>query len=114
YICILKCSIHVKKNVKILVVQNHRPIELIWLKPTKIMHELTNTVKECTGAECAMLNSGLLLDHFSAGAVTYKDVHRICPHPINPCVVEMSGDEIKELVRVSTTKEFTQYQLNGL
>lgn len=107
-------SIRANEHLNKTVVHIHRPIEVSWFKPTKIMHELTNTVKEWTGAECAMLNSGLLLDHFAAGAVTYKDVHRICPHPINPCVVEMSGDEIKEVVRVSTTKEFTQYQLNGL
>ncbi|HEX6594724.1 MAG TPA: bifunctional UDP-sugar hydrolase/5'-nucleotidase, partial [Bacillota bacterium] len=96
------------------VVQIKQPIQVSWFSSTKIMHELTQTVREWTGAECAMLNSGLLLDHFPAGTITYEDVHRICPHPINPCVVEMSGDEIKEVVRVSTTKEFSEFQLNGL
>src|SRR5699024_791409 len=78
-------SIRANKHMNNTVVHIHRPIEVSLFNPTKIIHE-----------------------------VTYKDVHRISPHPINPCVVEMSGDEIKEVVRVSTTKEFTQYQLNGL
>jgi len=60
-----------------------------------------------------MLNAGLLMDQLAAGDVTYKDIHRICPHPINPCVVELTGSELMEVIRASFTKEFMELKLKG-
>src|SRR5699024_4724230 len=76
-------------------------IKAKWFEDSEIMQELTNTLKEWTSADMSMLNAGLLLDDLSAGHVTYKDVHRICPHPINPVVVHLSGKELIEVVRAS-------------
>ncbi|MBY7143995.1 bifunctional metallophosphatase/5'-nucleotidase [Virgibacillus sp. NKC19-3] len=89
------------------------PIEIRWFTDTRIMQELTNTVKDWTKADCAMLNSGLLLDQLPAGDVTYKDIHRICPHPINPVVVELTGDELLEVIRAAFTKDFMELKLKG-
>ena len=63
------------------------PIEVHWFKETAIMQSLTDELLSWTKADAAMLNAGLLLDSLDKGVITYKDVHRICPHPINPCVV---------------------------
>src|SRR5699024_5192750 len=49
----------------------------------------------------------------SPGTITYKDVHRICPHPVNPCVVELRGDELLEVIRASFTKELMELKLQG-
>src|SRR5699024_8490418 len=49
----------------------------------------------------------------SEGDITYGDVHRVCPHPINPCTVTLSGNELMEVVRVAFTKELTELALNG-
>src|SRR5699024_9365296 len=71
------------------VIQLKNPIEVKWFQHTDIMQELTETLKEWTKADVAMLNAGILLDQIPGGQVTYKDIHRICPHPINPCMVEL-------------------------
>ncbi|MGM8211981.1 bifunctional metallophosphatase/5'-nucleotidase [Virgibacillus sp. W0430] len=95
------------------VIHIKNPIEVNWFQPTLIMQQLTNTLKQWTGAHIAMLNAGLLLDFLPAGTVTYKDIHRICPHPINPCVVKLTGSEILEVIRASLTKEFMELKLKG-
>ncbi|KKE79553.1 bifunctional metallophosphatase/5'-nucleotidase [Oceanobacillus caeni] len=95
------------------IVYTDYPIEVRWFKNTKVMRELTNTLREFTKADIAMLNSGLLLDSLPAGKIAYKDVHRICPHPINAVTVELTGSEILEVIRVSLTKQFTEFQLKG-
>lgn len=95
------------------VVNLKKPIEVKWFEDTPIIQELTNTVKAWTKADCAMLNSGLLLDQLPAGNVTYKDIHRICPHPINPVVVELNGDELREVIRAAFTKDFMELKLKG-
>lgn len=89
------------------------PLDINWFKTTDIMQKLTNTLTEWTKADCGMLNAGLLLERFESGAITYEDIHRICPHPINPCVVHLRGDELVEVIRVSLTKEFMELKLKG-
>ncbi|ASN04860.1 bifunctional metallophosphatase/5'-nucleotidase [Virgibacillus necropolis] len=95
------------------VVTLNETIEISWFKDTPIMKKLSATLKEWTKADCAMLNAGVLLDRFEAGDVSLKDVHRICPHPINPCVVVLKGDELIEVIRASFKKEFMELQLKG-
>ncbi|WP_010647360.1 bifunctional metallophosphatase/5'-nucleotidase [Oceanobacillus massiliensis] len=95
------------------VVHLDKPLEVSWYTETKVMEELTNTIREWTEADAAMLNSGLLLDGLPAGNVTYRDVHRICPHPINPVVVDLKGAELIEVIRASLSKEFMEYRLKG-
>ncbi|MGX9930174.1 bifunctional metallophosphatase/5'-nucleotidase [Virgibacillus salarius] len=89
------------------------PLEVNWFQSTPILQALTESIKKQTEADCAMLNAGLLLEGLPAGKVTYGDVHRICPHPINTCVVKLNGDELLEVIRASQTKEFMQLQLKG-
>ncbi|HLR40491.1 MAG TPA: bifunctional UDP-sugar hydrolase/5'-nucleotidase [Virgibacillus sp.] len=95
------------------VIHIDHPIDVKWFQHTEIMQKLTDTVKSWTEADCAMLNAGLLMDQLAAGDVTYKDIHRICPHPINPCVVELTGSELMEVIRASFTKEFMELKLKG-
>jgi len=95
------------------VIQLKNPIEVKWFQHTDIMQELTETLKEWTKADVAMLNAGILLDQIPGGQVTYKDIHRICPHPINPCMVELNGTELTEVIRASLTRDFTELKLKG-
>lgn len=95
------------------IIYTEDTIEVNWFKQTKIMEELTETLRKWTGAECAMLNAGLLLDSFEQGDVTYKDIHRICPHPINPCLVTLKGDELLEVIRASFSRELIELKLKG-
>lgn len=95
------------------IIHINEPIEVDWYKETKMMKKLTEKICEWTDADIAMLNAGLLLDHFEPGNITYKDVHRVCPHPINPCVVSLTGDELQEVVRASFTEQLMNLELKG-
>src|SRR5699024_5840152 len=72
------------------------PLPVDWFHSTEIIEALTEKVRQKTNADCAMLNAGLLIHGFSEGKITYKDVHQACPHPINPVVVSLNGDELME------------------
>ncbi|WP_087972699.1 bifunctional metallophosphatase/5'-nucleotidase [Oceanobacillus rekensis] len=95
------------------VVQLDQPMEVNWFTETPIIKELTNTLKVWTKADAAMLNAGMLLDGLPAGAVTHKDIHRICPHPINPVVVDLKGDELIEVIRAALSHDFMELKLKG-
>lgn len=95
------------------VTELNQPLKADWHHETPLMQKLTDDVKEETGADIVLLNSGLILEDFDAGIVTYKDVHYKCPHPINLSVVNIKGDELKEVIRVSLTDEFINLKLVG-
>lgn len=95
------------------IIEANEQISIDWFKETNIMKLWTEKLREWTGADCAMLNAGLLIEPFQAGTITYKNVHEICPHPINPCVVTVNGDELQEIVRAVFTEHFMQLELKG-
>src|SRR5699024_1405132 len=95
------------------ILYTEKEIATDWFAETEMMQLLTKKLLQWTDADCAMLNAGLLIEPFKAGVITYKDVHRVCPHPINPCVVTISGDELNEVIRVALTEQFMNFPLKG-
>src|SRR5699024_6807032 len=95
------------------IVHLEEPLQIQWFKETNIMKQLTETAKRLTHADIGMLNAGLLTESFQQGDVTHADVHRIWPHPINLCVVSINGDELREVIRASLTKDFMELELKG-
>ncbi|WP_082233489.1 bifunctional metallophosphatase/5'-nucleotidase [Halobacillus massiliensis] len=90
------------------------PMNVAWFKETLLMKALTEEMQSWTNSDVGMLNAGVLLDHLDSGPITFEDIHRICPHPMNPCRVEIKGDELLEIIRVGHTKKLTEIQLKGL
>ncbi|HHU18716.1 MAG TPA: bifunctional metallophosphatase/5'-nucleotidase [Bacilli bacterium] len=95
------------------VVKLKEPLEVDWHQETFLIKQLTETLKDWTKADVAMLNAGILLEGFEQGVVTERDVHRICPHPINPCVVSVTGQELLEIVRAGLAEAYQQIQVKG-
>ncbi|BAM46948.1 bifunctional metallophosphatase/5'-nucleotidase [Amphibacillus xylanus] len=89
------------------------PLKVDWYEETLLIKHLTKTLKEWTNADVAMLNAGLLLNGFKQGLVTEYDVHRNCPHPINPCVVVVTGQELIEIVRAGLAEEYQRIRVKG-
>ncbi|EQB37318.1 MULTISPECIES: bifunctional metallophosphatase/5'-nucleotidase [Virgibacillus] len=95
------------------VVNLTEPLAVNWWEETPIIKALADSIKLQTNADCSMLNAGVLLEGLPEGEVTYGDIHRICPHPINTCVVELTGNELLEVIRTSQTEDFMNFQLKG-
>ncbi|MCP3032802.1 bifunctional metallophosphatase/5'-nucleotidase [Halobacillus sp. A1] len=102
------------KHLQEVVTTLSSPLHVAWFKQTPLMKSLTEELQRWTGADIGMLNAGVLLDNLGEGEVTYEDVHRICPHPMNPCKVEVTGEELLEIIRVGHTKKLTEIRLKGL
>lgn len=101
------------KKLSVPIAFVEQKLSVNWYRETLIIRKLADTLLKWTGADCAMLNAGLLLDHLPPGKITYFDVHRVCPHPINPVVVELTGKELKGVVRSSQTTQFMDFELTG-
>jgi len=95
------------------VITLNRKFEVDWFKQTDLIQLLTSGLRKWTKADCAMLNAGVLLNSWLGGTITDYQIHRICPHPINPCVIELTGDELLEVVRGAHVEELIHFPLKG-
>lgn len=96
------------------VAQLDHPITAEWFQASALPQMLADALKEWCNAEIGMVNAGILLGSLSAGPVTRGDIHRICPHPINPVKVKLTGTELKETVLQASAEEMEQLHIKGL
>lgn len=89
------------------------PLMVDWLKESPAIKLLAEALKEWCGTEYSMVNSGLILESLPKGNITLADIHRICPHPINPCIVTISGSNLKETIHHAFTGKMKKLELKG-
>ncbi|WP_160722417.1 bifunctional metallophosphatase/5'-nucleotidase [Bacillus sp. USDA818B3_A] len=86
----------------------HHPFQV-----TNLSKLLCKALKDWCQTDCAMINAGLLLGSLS-DEVTNYDLLSICPHPINPCVVELTGDELGKIMIEASSEEMSRREIKGL
>lgn len=67
-----------------------------------------------TKADCALFNAGIFLGSIEKGWVTKGDLHALLPHPINPCVVTLNGEQLLEVYEQSLNREWPEIEIKGL
>ncbi|MFB6467521.1 bifunctional metallophosphatase/5'-nucleotidase [Cytobacillus sp. Hz8] len=74
---------------------------------------LCESLLEWCQADCAFINEGMILKDVETDLVTDFDLLDICPHPINPCLVKLSGDELKEVLLEAEDEKWVNMQMKG-
>ncbi|MBD3108216.1 bifunctional metallophosphatase/5'-nucleotidase [Bacillus sp. AGMB 02131] len=90
-----------------------KPLGVEWFNESPLVRLLCDSLRAWCDADCAFINAGLLLDGLDEGIVTAYDIHKICPHPINPCLIEVSGSELKEILVQSMDEKWPHMQIKG-
>ncbi|HEY9577038.1 MAG TPA: bifunctional UDP-sugar hydrolase/5'-nucleotidase [Pseudobacillus sp.] len=85
-----------------------------WFAPSELPQLLCEALREWCKADGALLNAGLFLGGLPAGTITKYDIHRMLPHPINPCLIEVSGVELKEVLKQTTDDKWPHMTIKGL
>ncbi|MGG1691218.1 bifunctional UDP-sugar hydrolase/5'-nucleotidase [Heyndrickxia ginsengihumi] len=85
-----------------------------WFTESPLAQLLCEAINEWCGADCAFLNAGLVLDHLQRGTVTKFDIHRILPHPINPCLITLTGEQLHDILRATLDPKWVNMELKGL
>lgn len=85
-----------------------------WFGPSPIAELLADGLTEWCDAEAGVIPSGVLLDRLPPGDVTLDMLHRICPHPINPCVLTLDGTTLIRFLEDVHEEAFTSMHVRGL
>lgn len=96
------------------IVEIPKSIDYSWVTSSPLAALLCEALNEWCEADCSMINSGLLLTALQKGKVTKYDLHRMLPHPINPCTIELTGAELKEVLFQADAAHWSTRELKGL
>ncbi|NLP52323.1 bifunctional UDP-sugar hydrolase/5'-nucleotidase [Bacillus sp. RO1] len=99
-------------NKKVGSIEQSLPVE--WFAPSIFPDFLAEKLREWCQADIGMVNAGVLLDGLDKGEVTLSMLHRICPHPINPCRVTLTGEELREVVQQALHPDMENLRVKGL
>jgi 5'-nucleotidase len=102
-----------KKQLKQEIVTLKQPLEHDPFQVTELSSILCSALREWCKADCAFINAGLLLGSLS-GKVTKFDLLTICPHPINPCKIRLTGRELEELLLETQEESWSMRKVAGL
>jgi 2',3'-cyclic-nucleotide 2'-phosphodiesterase (5'-nucleotidase family) len=89
------------------------PLAIDWEKESGLGNLLASGVRRWTGSEIGLVNAGQLLGSLCAGAVTRGDLLHICPSPINPCRMLLTGRQIVQALEEALLPEFIDKPLMG-
>jgi 5'-nucleotidase len=89
-------------------------LALAWFEESRFANLLADALKEWCKGDIGMVNAGVLLGPLEKGSVSAADLHRICPHPINPCNIKLSGHDLKEVIAQANTTRMENLKVKGL
>ncbi|MBN6186715.1 bifunctional metallophosphatase/5'-nucleotidase [Aneurinibacillus sp. BA2021] len=71
-----------------------RNLPVSWEEESPLSTLLAGGLRSWVQADIGLVNSGTLLFSLAKGHVTRKDLLEICPHPINPCRMKLTGEQL--------------------
>jgi 2',3'-cyclic-nucleotide 2'-phosphodiesterase (5'-nucleotidase family) len=96
------------------IIKLPQKLEASYFGDSPLAEILCRTLREWCKADCAFLNAGLLLHSLEKGNVTDYDLLSVCPHPINPCTLQLTGAQLKEVLIQTKDEKWPHLQIKGL
>jgi len=103
-----------KENLMGTAFSQTRELKKEWFKESELATFFGNALTTFCQADCALFNAGIFLSDLKNGEVSYYDIHNMMPHPINPCIIELSGAELAEIYRLSLNESWPNLEIKGL
>ena len=85
-----------------------------WFKESNLSHFFGKALLAFTKADCAMFPAGIFLKDLQHGPISARDLHQCLPHPINPCVITLTGTELLEIIRTGKNEKWPMLEVKGL
>ncbi|CAN7356320.1 bifunctional metallophosphatase/5'-nucleotidase [Paenibacillus sp. LjRoot56] len=95
------------------VAQLRQPLRLDWYGESPLGNLLAAGIRRWTSAEIGLVNSGQLLQGLKEGGLSRGRLLEICPGPINPCRMLLSGADIRQALEESLLDEFMEKPIRG-
>lgn len=88
-------------------------LSIHWYQESELGNLLADAIGSWVGTGVAVVNSGQILGHLARGEVTWRMIHRICPHPINPVIIQIKGEALWQAFEESLLFQFMNKDIRG-
>lgn len=95
------------------VAELEQPLEIDWDGESRLGNLLASGLRKWTDSEIGLVNSGQLLQSLLPGPVSEGQLLALCPSPINPCQVTLTGQQITRALEEALLEEFTRMPIYG-
>ncbi|PZE21443.1 bifunctional metallophosphatase/5'-nucleotidase [Paenibacillus xerothermodurans] len=89
------------------------PLFSDWYAEAPLGNLLATGLRKRVGADIGLVNAGQCLEGLQAGPVTAGRLLEICPSPINPCRMLLTGARLRQALEESLLPEFMEKPLFG-
>ncbi|HLR09908.1 MAG TPA: 5'-nucleotidase C-terminal domain-containing protein [Sporosarcina sp.] len=96
------------------VFYNENPLKQNLFGESELASFFGRALLHYTNADCALFNAGIFLGSLEEGWVTKEQLHKILPHPINVCTIELTGEQLYEVYEQSFSEELPSIKVTGL
>ncbi|MET1013010.1 MAG: bifunctional UDP-sugar hydrolase/5'-nucleotidase [Paenisporosarcina sp.] len=103
-----------KDSMKTLEFFQNDYLEKDWFQESALSNYFGEAMLNYCDADCALFNAGIFLDDLKSGWVSSLQVHQILPHPINPCLIELTHLELIDIYNQSLNQEWPNLEIKGL
>ncbi|WP_236403024.1 bifunctional metallophosphatase/5'-nucleotidase [Microaerobacter geothermalis] len=88
-------------------------LPVYWDKESPLGNVLAQGLRNYAQGEISMVNSGVLLEELPRGEISRKKLLQMCPHPINPCRLKLTGEQILTILEESLLQRNIQREIRG-
>jgi 2',3'-cyclic-nucleotide 2'-phosphodiesterase (5'-nucleotidase family) len=100
---------HLKEIVTVL----KEPLPIDWDEESVLGNLLAAGLRKWTDAEIGLVNAGQMLQGLPKGVVTKADLHELCPSPVNPARIRLSGAALQRTLEESLSADFKLKPIRG-
>jgi 5'-nucleotidase len=101
------------KRLSAVVAELEEPLANEWGHESPMGNLLAAGLRRWSDADIGLVNAGQILEPLQAGEVTLERLLSICPHPINPCRITLTGEQIWKALEESLLEEYTSLPIRG-
>jgi 2',3'-cyclic-nucleotide 2'-phosphodiesterase (5'-nucleotidase family) len=89
------------------------PLPIDWDEESVLGNLLAAGLRKWTNAEIGLVNAGQMLQGLPQGVVTKADLHELCPSPVNPARIRLSGAALLRTLEESLATDSKQRPIRG-
>jgi 5'-nucleotidase len=104
---------HAESNMRAVVTSIKCELPVSWEEESPLANLLAAGIRSWVDAEVGLVNSGTLLFSLPKGEITRKDILSLCPHPINPCRMKLTGAQLLSILEESLDEAMIHKQMRG-
>lgn len=90
-----------------------KSLEVSWENESAFANFLADSLQDYLKLDCAVVNSGLILQSLRKGVIDQKTLHQLCPHPINPIWMKLRGEDLRISLEESLIEEYHYKPIQG-